>query len=134
MARIWATGRGFTLLELVVVMALLALLSISLPLAITQFQPDKQRREVTADLVTELRRLRSQARQSGLPTYFRKDSMAKKLPAGIALEIMGRNGQAAHALGFFPDGSSTAGNILIRNASASTTISVMPFSGKIKWQ
>jgi len=65
-----ATGstRGFTLVELMVVLTILALLAASLPVALNRFVP--ARRVVTAAdrLIADVHRLQSEAAGPGVPT------------------------------------------------------------------
>jgi prepilin-type N-terminal cleavage/methylation domain-containing protein len=128
-------GKGFTLLEIMVVMTILALASLSLPIAITQFQPNKQRKLIATNMTGELRQLRSQAMHTGLATEFSLSLIShSELPNEISISIKDVSGRDTPIIRFFPDGSSTAGSLTISNKSAISEIKILPFSGRVELQ
>jgi general secretion pathway protein H len=115
-----ATGNdGFTLLELLVVLAILVLLAGAWPFAAPRLFPTQQLRNETQHLVSVLRIARTRARmtgqqqdveilRSGLGYRFAAES--HDLPLGLTLHL--RDSEAtvnSRRLAFYPDGSSSGG-------------------------
>ncbi len=137
---------GFTLIEMMVVLGLIALtLGISLP-AFWNSRGSAQLRPLTAQLAAELRMARATAIIQNRPVSFVFDPKARvyqvpgvsrptSLPASIGLtlttskELVRDSGSAR--LVFFPDGSSTGGKVTLFNRKESMTIQVEWLTGAV---
>lgn len=126
----WPTRRaaaGFTLLELVVVMAIAGLLLAVLPFAFVKMRDTAEYRASIREVVATLRQARTQATQSGRPVvvtvdpdarlYGIGDEPSREVPESLSLRLtaaasdVGQHGRGR--IRFYPDGSSTGGSIEI---------------------
>lgn len=115
-----ATGSsGFTLLELLIVLAIMVLLAGAWPLAAPHFFPAQQLRNENQRLVAALRTMRTAARTTGTiqeldiseaGNAYLVTGESHALPGGFTLRLRA-DGPLRYAarLQFFPDGSSTGG-------------------------
>ena len=122
------TNRGFTLLELLVVVTILALASTLVGVNLAGDRADLG--SIARTLVTDLRYVRSRAMVGNVDTalvvdldrgayYSRAAKIERDLPASVALELTvdrrdtdGKQGRIV----FYPDGSSSGGKVrLTRN-------------------
>jgi general secretion pathway protein H len=118
---------GFTLVELVVAISVAALLLATAPAALDRLYDSMAYRATVRDVLSELKRARNQARQSGEAVAFFVDLQARQfgidgeagrsLPAQLEVHAqvagreLGADGRAA--IRFYPDGGATGGSILI---------------------
>lgn len=138
-------ARGFTLVELVVVVALVAT---AMALAATVFSaglPGQQLRGATLELAAQLRYTRAQALVTGLPQQFQLDTRTRewqapnrhqgRLPAKIdVVATVAREEQPAPqiaAIRFFPEGAATGGRIVLKRGSAVWRIDVDWLTGEV---
>ncbi len=141
-----AGGRGFTLLELMVALAVAALTLAVVPLAVERLFDGTQYRATVRDMMVTLRSARHTAMSSGKATVFRVDLNAhryglgerldKTLPEGlsVSLEVAADalSGQGIGSIHFYPDGSSTGGSVLVtRGADAGVRLRVGWLLGRI---
>src|SRR4051812_9370851 len=86
-----ATGstRGFTLVELMVVLTVLALLAASLPVALNRFLPARRVTAAADHLIAVVHRLQSEAATSGVPVRLGVTELA--LPASTTLRFRARD-------------------------------------------
>jgi general secretion pathway protein H len=136
-----ATGnRGFTLLELLVVLAIMVLLAGAWPFAAPRLFPAQQLRNEGQSLVAALRGARMTARISGTAqTVEFRDSgdsyqvgaEVHKLASGIIARVreQGNLGQAARVI-FYSDGSSSGGMVEIALPRRSMRIEVGKLTGR----
>ncbi|MBI1733231.1 MAG: GspH/FimT family pseudopilin [Gammaproteobacteria bacterium] len=137
---------GFSLLELLVVMAILALAAAVVPPvfapALDKLQVSSAAREVAA----ALRLARNTAVSSGRETVLGVDVDAKRislnertrdltLPKDAVITLTTadaeRNSASAGGIRFFPDGSSTGGRVLLEHAARSYRIDVNWITGGV---
>jgi general secretion pathway protein H len=135
-----ATGnRGFTLLELLVVLAIMVLLAGAWPFAAPRLFPAQQLRNEGQRLIAALRSTRATARISGAPQSvellgageaYQTSSEPHQLPTGVIARM--RNVEALRPVGvkFFPDGSSTGGVIDFKLANRTVSVEVGKITGR----
>lgn len=140
---------GFTLLELLVVLAIVAFVSaIAMP-SFQRMAPRVEARAVAQTLAADLRRLRSEALLRGQETRLIVDAAAhryvaepapgvRSLPAGIELAyvspLSGKTSRADDQLRFRPDGSSTGGRLDLRRDGRVWHIDVDWLTGRVSLQ
>ena len=129
----WATGnnppvaqRGFTLLEMLVVILLIGIAAGLLGLGVRQGLQVAKERRVVAQMIEALRATRARAIVSGQATHTRFDLQGRTFqasgrasqqwPAQVQVTLHSAE-QAGAAVVFYPDGSSTGGNLLLGNGS-----------------
>lgn len=139
--------RGFTLVELLVVLAIGAMLTAIVPVAYGRMHEGAQYRDAVRAIVNDLRLAHQRAVSSGLPVTFRFDFASRSygiegqnqkiLPS--VLEIKATVGQADDSLPnqkadfvFLPEGGSSGGTIiLMRKSGAGVRIRVDWLLGQI---
>ena len=116
-----ATGEsGFTLLELLVVLAILVLLAAAWPFAAPRLFGTQRLRNEAQRLMMDLQRARTLARATGAPHWIElgathasyvSDTETHELPRGVYLRFRGLDPASnASRVTYFPDGSSTGGS------------------------
>lgn len=144
----WAPNRrssGMTLLELLVVIAMMALLAGFFPLAIERMIPARRLTATAQALAVHLRDLQSQAAFAGRQLSLTLDSSGYSLqqgstdrglqiqfPKDFAVTLMtGDDSQPGHTLVMYPDGSSSGGEFDLRVAERLATVSVSRVTGRV---
>ena len=136
------TGRGFTLLELLVVLAIMALLVSAIPFAAARMFPRQRLHAASVDLAVALQSVKLAAAEIGTPTSFElvdeghawqgsDASSPKEIPSGVAASVQSTSDLPAKAIRFFPDGSSSGGNITLTLSGRSERVLVSPLTGRI---
>ncbi len=138
--------RGFSLVELVVVMVLIAALAALGLAAIGSGMPGQKLRGAAKELAAELRFTRAQAIATGREQVFRIDVDGKRwngsgersgqLPEGIALEVTGAREELEApqvvAIRFFPEGAATGGRVVLRSGEAAWRVDVAWLTGEVR--
>lgn len=142
-----ARPRGFTLLELVVVMAIAALLIVITPPLITAAIPGAELKAAARRTAAGLRLAREEAIRNGRDTSLILDVEARvfeveggfrtaRLPDDVTLELMAAESEMLSdqvgAIRFFPDGSSTGGRIVLSRAGKGYQVGVEWLTGRIR--
>jgi general secretion pathway protein H len=136
-----ATGNyGFTLLELLVVLAIMVLLAGAWPFAAPRLFPAQQLRNEGQTLISVLRSARMTARVSGIPQSielldagdaYQAGLEAHKLANGIVARIReADNTPAPASVIFYPDGSSTGGVIDLALPNRTVSVEVGKLTGR----
>jgi general secretion pathway protein H len=137
--------RGFSLIELVVVMVLIAALVGLGAAAVGTGLPGQQLRGAARELAGELRFTRAQAIATGTEQVFELDvtdrrwtsagKRAGRLPAELDLvATTARQEQPVRdvaAIRFFPDGAATGGRIVVKRGDAAWRIDVAWLTGEV---
>ena len=141
--------RGFTLLEIVLVMAIIALASVLAAAAMTGGFKGMQLKASAKEIASNLRYTRTQAIATGQPQRFVIDPAKHawqapnahhgSIPAKLGIEFTGAreaqaNGTPAGegAIEFFPDGAATGGRIRLTAGSAAWDIDVAWLTGQVR--
>ncbi|KAA2284984.1 type II secretion system protein XpsH [Arenimonas fontis] len=138
-------ARGYSLLELLLVVVLIAALATLAAMAIGQALPGQQLRGTARDLAADLRYTRARAIASGREQVFVMDldrrtwtaageregawPDALRVLATTAREEQPAQGRAA--VRFFPDGSATGGRFLIGYQQAGWRVDVAWLTGEV---
>jgi len=137
--------RGFTLLELLVVMTVIALITTLAVPAIQHSLPGASFRAAASDIRSELQQARISAirenRESWVlldadaRTYRRDTGSVAHLPERTALSFVTARSELTDGLSgrirFYPDGTSTGGSVTLALDGKSRTILVDWFDGRI---
>ena len=121
--------RGFTLIELVVVIVLLATVTALAAGVVGRHLPGQQLRRASREVAAELRYTRARAIATGTPQVFVLDTRTRewrapdrrhgRLPEDIALVATGagseQQGEGTAVVRFFPEGAATGGRFVLRS-------------------
>jgi len=137
--------RGFTLLEIVVVMVIIAAAAVLGVMALTGGSERAQLHASTKQIAANLRYTRAQAIATGLPQRFTIDPRGHawqapngrhgKVPEALGINFTGaRQAQAQADIGailFFDDGASTGGRVQIAGKRAAWNVDVAWLTGEV---
>src|SRR5258707_4744683 len=136
---------GFTLIEMMVCLAILALVLTLLPPLLGRTRDSAALAEAARTLAAALRETRDEAITTGRAESFAIDlatgtfqagpGKAQSLPSGIALSLLTtadeRLGDRSGAILFFPDGSSSGGGVSLGHDGARHDVLVDWLTGRI---
>jgi general secretion pathway protein H len=136
---------GYTLIELLAVLVLVAAIVALGAATITRKLPGQRLQQSAKELVAQLRYTRAQAIATGQPQVFMIDANSREWRAGekrsgtlskdIAIVATGaRNEQqrpGVAAVRFFPEGAATGGRIVLRNERAAWQVDVQWLTGEV---
>jgi general secretion pathway protein H len=135
--------RGFTLLELLLVIALMAVALGVLGVGLGRGLEAGRDRQALREIVAALRQTRTQAVLSGAPRQLRFDLTQRSFqapgqapgqwPANLAVQLTTAEAMGP-AVAFFPDGSSSGGHLLVERAGQRWRIDVGWLNGNVRWQ
>ncbi len=138
-------NRGFTLIELMVVMGLIALIMSFAAYAINKQLPGQQLRSSAKELAAELRFTKSQAMVTGEAQSFQINAKTRewkgpKNHSGVlpkSLEVIATTARIEQpeddvaAIKFFPDGAATGGRIVLQHDTAKWQVDVKWLTGEV---
>lgn len=144
-ARVGGRQRGFTLLEIVIVMAIIAAMAVLAAMTLTGGFERLKLQSASKQLVSNLRYTRAQAIASGTRQSFLIDprghawraaeSRRGEIPEALQIQFIGaREVQPRDDVGaivFFPDGASTGGRVRLISKRASTNVDVAWLTGEV---
>lgn len=136
---------GFTLLEMLAVIVLLAIALTAVSMSVSKSLSSAKVRAVSRDLVASLRYTRGQAIVKGEQKTFDVDLEAmtysapgrepQKFPDGIEVRVLTAAQEATSdrklGIRFFPDGSSTGGNIGVHSGEREWRVNVEWLTGEV---
>jgi len=139
-------NRGVSLLEMLLVVALLATISVLAATAMTGGFAGMQLRSEAKKITAQLRYTRTQAIATGQPQRFTIDPEARtwtapgnrrgEIPGKLGIhftgarEVQPRRGEGA--IVFFPDGASTGGRVQLSARQAAMNIDVTWLTGEVR--
>ena len=142
--------RGFTLLELLVAISILALVLVVVAPLATRTRAGMELRSTAFDIASRLRNARAAAQTSnaeqalvidvGVRQLWMEGQQAPRRPLprrfGMDLDIpiAERVGANAGRMRFFPDGSASGGKVVLREAGRIATVSVNWINGDVQVQ
>lgn len=138
-------ARGFTLIELVVVMVLVALLTGIGAAVVGAALPGRELRAAAKQIAGQLRFTRAQAIATGTEQVFELDVIGKRWRAAgertgeisddIALRVITARGESpaqdVAAVRFFPDGAATGGRIILKYDEAAWRVDIGWLTGEV---
>lgn len=147
MPRTLATGRqaGFTLLELMVVMAILVMVATLLPMALDRALPARRVATAAERVVSMVREVRGASMLSGRPVrlamldhvLLAQDAATAaavgrpmSLPSSTTVSLTDLDGRAATALVVYPDGSAQAVRFDVADGGHQKTVLVSALTGR----
>lgn len=133
--------RGFTLLEMLVVIVLISIAAGLVGFGLQQGLKTARERQVVGQMVEALRSTRARAIVSGQTartvfdlqalSFQAPDRPRQHWPADLQVTLHTAE-QAGAAVAFYPDGSSTGGNLLLTNGSRRWRIDVGWLTGSVQ--
>jgi type II secretory pathway pseudopilin PulG len=131
MYRVWTSlsalnSSGYTLLEVLLVFAIMATLFATLPLFGSHMLESNRFRDASSDLYAEVRALQQEARTSGSPRVLTADKFSEHIRRddNYSLEIDGE-------IVFFPSGAATSGQLVLRHQNRTSLINVDGVTGTV---
>ena len=141
-----SAARGFSLLEVLLVVAILAVASVLAAAVVRGSSPGIQLRAQAKEIAAQLRYTRAHAIATGEAQRFTIDPRARawtapgdrdgEIPEAMevsfigAREVQPREGEGA--IVFFPDGASTGGRVRLRIRSAAWNVDVAWLTGQVR--
>lgn len=137
--------RGFSLIEMIVVVVLIAAATALAASVMTRGLPGQQLRASARELAAQLRYTRAQAIVSGHPQSFTLDAGTRRwqapnhrggqLPDAITVVATGARVEQASprmaAIRFFPEGAATGGRIVLSRDQAAWQVDVQWLTGEV---
>jgi general secretion pathway protein H len=138
--------RGFTLVELMVVLAILALLAASLPVALNRLLPAGRTASAADRLMADIRLLQSEALNTGTPARmvltdsgYRLDAAGQraatevKLPESTILRFRAReDDRELSELIVYPDGTASPGRFEIADSGRQAFVEIAMLTGSAR--
>ena len=143
-----APTRGFTLLELMVVIAIMAALTAVFPLALNRFVPARRVDAAARELVADIHLAQARSVASGKPATLvatghgyrvtvaesgKETALIRQWRVSTVLELESVEGATdQNSLRIFPDGSSTGGRFTVRDGQRTRVVLVSELTSRVR--
>lgn len=142
-----SASRGFTLLELTVVLVLMGLIAALAAPNLTGRWQEMQARRCVREMAAEFRQARSHAMSAQVETLVSIDlaqrrltssagGRARVLPASVSIDVMAAGsetlGERVSGIRFYPDGSATGGRVSVSTPRTRMSVDVNWLTGKVR--
>jgi type II secretion system protein H len=134
-------NRGFTLLELLVVLTILVLIAAAWPLASSHVFAAQQLRNESQQLAGAIRLAQMTARTTGVPqelmispegTAYQVGASVHELARGVVVRIRGESqGTPPARFLFFPDGTASDTMLVLSLEEHTATLRILPITGRL---
>jgi len=141
----WVTGKrtppldgrasvnaGFTLVELMVVLAILVMMGAIFPFVLKRTLPHERVVMGSQRLRAAIHDAQMRSQGNGEPSLLDADTLAKLLPQGTHLRVIGPDGTALTGLTVYPDGSVTAGRVDVAEGVQHQTVVTNALTGRVR--
>jgi len=125
-------GAGFTLIELMVVLAILLMMGAIFPFVLRRTLPHERVVSGSQRLRAAIHDAELHSRSTGESSVLDIDTLSKFLPEGAHLSLNAPDGTALAGLTVFPDGSVTAGRIDVREGTQHLTVVTSALTGRVR--
>ena len=139
-------GPGFTLIEILVVLAIVAFVAVVVPPRLSGAIEGARLKGAARELAAELRRSRTLAVERGRESVLTLDTsrrryvppgrLERSLPEAIDVRLVtARSERVSERVGgirFFPDGSSTGGHVTLRSGAGEYRVDVHWLTGRVR--
>ncbi len=136
MSAIERGAAGFTLLELMVVLAILVLVAALLPTAFDRMMPSRRVTVASQRLLTAIRDAEADSQALGRPLRLQWEdgslqwgSHSIGLPPGVSTVAADPTGRAISEVVVFPDGTASGTRIRVRDGTHESTVMVSGITG-----
>jgi prepilin-type N-terminal cleavage/methylation domain-containing protein len=128
-----AIGRqeAFTLIELMVVIAILTVMLAAFPLALRRMLPSRRIATAEQELVAKLHDAASRSAATGEPVRATFDELAKSLALGTRLRLVDPDGGRLSAIILYPDGSATPARFELADGQFHTAVVLSGLTGRV---
>lgn len=123
-------GRGFTLLELLVVLAIMVIALAAFPLALDRALPGRRVRAATERLETAIRQAEFQSIALDQPQRLSVAELTSRFAASTHVQANRPGGGPLRALVTYPDGSTSGARFFVSDGSDRTTLVVSAITGR----
>ena len=122
---------GFTLLELLVVLAILVMAATAFPLALDRALPGRRVRAATGYLKAAIRNAELQSMALDRPERLSVAELTSRFAASTHMQTTGPGGGPLDELVTYPDGSTNGARFVVSDGSDRSTVLVSEITGRI---
>jgi len=127
-----SVGAGFTLIELMVVLAILLMMGTIFPFVLKRTLPHERVVLGSQRLRTAIHDAEMRSQGTGEPGLLDAETLGKLLPQGTHLTLTGPDGTALTTLTVYPDGSVTACRIDVAEGVHHQTVVTSALTGRVR--
>lgn len=124
-------GAGFSLLELLVVLAIMVIAVTAFPLVLNRALPRRRVRAATEHIEAAIRRAEIQSTALDQPERISVEQLSSRLATSTHLRTTTPGGALLRALVVFPDGSTSGARFVLSDGPDRSTVLVSEITGRI---